>query len=139
MSPATVREVAASADATTRTFLVKADIGATTLRLGQTATVLLDTPAVPGVIKLPLTAVFEQDGGSAVWLVDRPTMTVRVQPIAVAGAEGNLLVVASGLAPGMAVVTAGVHALKPAQKVRWYVEPGAVPAAAASASAAASR
>jgi RND family efflux transporter MFP subunit len=137
--PATVREVAASADAATRTFLVKADIGATTLRLGQTATVLLDAPAVPGVIKLPLAAVFEQGGGPAVWRVDRQAMTVCIQPIAVAGAEGNLLVVASGLAPGMVVVTAGVHALTPGQKVRWYVEPGSVAAAVAPASAAASR
>jgi len=33
------------------------------------------------------------------------------------------------------VVTAGVHALTPGQKVRWYAEPGALPAAAASAAA----
>jgi RND family efflux transporter MFP subunit len=127
--PATVREVAAAADPMTRTFLVKADIGATALRLGQTATVLIDAPAVAGVIKLPLAAVFEQGGQSTVWLVDPATMTVRPQPIAVAGADGNLVVVAGGLAPGQVVVTAGVHALTPGQKVRWYLEPGAAPAA----------
>ena len=126
--PATVREVAAAADPMTRTFLVKADIGATALRLGQTATVLIDAPTVAGGIKLPLAAVFEQGGQSTVWLVDRATMAVRPQPIAVAGADGNLVVVAGGLAPGQVVVTAGVHALTPGQKVRWYLEPGAAPA-----------
>lgn len=124
---ATVREVAAAADPMTRTFLVKADIGATPLRLGQTATVLVDAPTVPGVIKLPLAAVFEQGGQSTVWLVDPATMRVRPQPIAVAGADGNLVVVAGGLAPGQVVVTAGVHALTPGQQVRWYLEPGAAP------------
>lgn len=128
---ATVREVAAAADPMTRTFLVKADIGATALRLGQTATVLVDAPTLPGVIKLPLAAVFEQGGQSTVWLVDPATMTVRPQPIAVAGADGNLVVVAGGLAPGQVVVTAGVHALTPGQQVRWYLEPGAAPSAPA--------
>jgi len=133
--PATVREVSASADTVTRTFLVKADIGATSLRLGQTASVLVDAPPVAGVIKLPLPAVFEQGGQSTVWLVDRASMTVKAQPIAVAGAEGNLVLVGGGLAPGQVVVTAGVHALTPGQKVRWYVEPGLAAASAAASSA----
>jgi RND family efflux transporter MFP subunit len=138
-APATVREVAAAADPATRTFLVRADIGRTDLRLGQTATVLVAVPPVPGVIKLPLTAVFDQAGKSSVWLVDRAAMTVRAQPIQVAGADGNLLVVAGGLRPGEAVVTAGVHTLTPGQKVRWYAEPGAAAGAAAVATPAASR
>jgi len=138
-SPATVREVAAAADPVTRTFLVRADIGRTDLRLGQTATVLAAQQPQPGVIKLPLTAVFEQGGKTSVWLVDPAAMTVRAQPIAVGGAEGNLVVVAGGLQPGQAVVTAGVHTLTAGQTVRWYAEPGAKlsaapdkPAAAAS-------
>lgn len=134
---ATVREVAAAADPATRTFLVRADIGRTDLRLGQTATVLVAQTALPGVIKLPLTAVFEQGGKASVWLVDRSAMTVRAQPIVVAGAEGNLVVVASGLRPGQAVVTAGVHTLASGQKVRWYAEPGAKPEALAASTPAA--
>lgn len=134
-SPATVREVAAAADPATRTFVVKADMGATALRLGQTATVLLRTPAAaPSAIKLPLTAVFEQGGRAVVWVVDRASMTVRVQPVAVAGAEGNLALIGGGLQPGQDVVTAGVHVLSPGQKVRWYAEPSAaVPAPVAAA------
>ena len=125
--PATVREVAGAADPVTRTFLVKADIGATSLRLGQTATVLLDTPMAANVIKLPLPAVFEQGGKSHVWVVDRASMAVRAQPVVLGGADGNLVVVAGGLSAGQAVVSAGVHVLTAGQKVRWYAEPGESP------------
>ncbi|MDO8375649.1 MAG: efflux RND transporter periplasmic adaptor subunit, partial [Aquabacterium sp.] len=95
-------------------------------------------PTGAGVNTQPMAAVFELGGQSTVWLVDPTTMTVRPQPIAVAGADGNLVVVAGGLAPAQVVVTAGVHALTPGQKVRWYLEPGAAPAAPAPPAAAAS-
>jgi len=145
-TPATVREVAAAADPATRTFLVKADVGAAPVRLGQTASVLIDGAVAAGVIKLPLNAVVEAGGKSAVWLVDPATMTVKQQPILVGGAEGNLVLVAGGLQAGQVVVTAGVHVLTPGQTVRWYQEPGVptavdgvlVPATGAAASAAAS-
>lgn len=130
--PATVRVVAAAADAATRTFLVKADIGNPPLQLGQTVTVIVDLPKREGITRLPLTAVMQQQGQTAVWLVDKATMTVQVQPISVAGADGNVVVVGAGLSPGQTVVTAGVHVLTPGQKVKLY-EPPVVAAAAASA------
>jgi RND family efflux transporter MFP subunit len=133
--PATVREVAAAADPATRTFLVKADLGAGDLQLGQTVTVLLDRPRLDGITKLPLSAVLQQQGRTAVWLVDRSSMTVRLQPVAVGGADANSVVVASGLSPGQTIVTAGVHLLSPGQKVKFY-EPAQGPAVAASSSAA---
>ena len=124
--PASVREMAPAADPVTRTFLVKADVGATALRLGQTASVLIDAPSLAGVIKLPLPAVFEQGGVARVWLVNRQTMQVQARPVQIAGAEGNLVLVGAGLAAGETVVTAGVHVLTEGQKVRWYAEPGAI-------------
>lgn len=133
--PATVREVAAAADPMTRTFTIKADLGRAPVRLGQTATVSLAVPAVAGVFKLPLSAVFEQQGKSSVWLLDRATMTVRAQPIVVAGAEGNMVLVGGGLEAGQTVVSAGAHTLTPGQKVSLFGAP--VVAAAASGAAAA--
>jgi len=47
-------------------------------------------------------------------------MTVRLQPIGIATADGNEVVVSSGLAQGMEVVVAGVHVLSPGQKVTIY-------------------
>ena len=131
--PATIREISAAADPVTRTFLIKAAIGAaavTGVRLGQTATVLMELPQVAGVTKLPLSALREVQGRSAVWLVDRGSMTVTSQDVKLAGADGNEAVVTAGLAPGQIVVTAGVHVLSPGQKVKFYVEPGGPPAPA---------
>lgn len=136
---ASIREIGAAADPVTRTFLVKADIGKTSaasdVRLGQTATVMVELPQTAGVTKLPISALREAQGRSTVWLVDRASMTVQPQVVQVAGAEGNDAVVSAGLSPGQIVVTAGVHVLNPGQKVRLYVDPGAPPASAASASA----
>ena len=125
---ATIREIAAAADPVTRTFLVKADIGGAAssgVRLGQTATVLMELPQTAGVTKLPLSALREEQGRSAVWLVDRASMTVSSHDVKLAGADGNDAVIAAGLAPGQIVVTAGVHVLNPGQKVKFYVDPGA--------------
>ncbi len=129
---ATVREVAAAADAATRTFLVKADLGAAPVQLGQTVTVLIDLPRLQGITRLPLTAVMQQQGKTAVWVVDKASMTVKVQPVAVGGADGNVVVVASGLSPGQTVVTAGVHVLTAGQKVKLYDAPAAPVATPAS-------
>lgn len=128
--PATVREVAAAADPATRTFQVKADLGRAPLQLGQTLTVLVELPRLEAVTRLPLTAVTQQQGQTAVWLLDPASMTVRPQPVAVAGADGNDVIVAAGLRPGQQVVTAGVHVLTAGQKVRLYEEPGRAPAVA---------
>jgi RND family efflux transporter MFP subunit len=122
--PATVREVAAAADAATRTFLVKADVAAAPLQLGQTVTVLLPHGAArPGVLRLPLSAVVQQQGRTSVWLLDKATMTVKPQPVEVGGADGNSVVIASGLAAGQTIVSAGVHVLTPGQKVKLYEAP----------------
>jgi multidrug efflux pump subunit AcrA (membrane-fusion protein) len=72
------------------------------------------------VIKLPTSALRQEGKGSAVWVLDTASMTVKSQPVVVATADGNEAVVASGLAPGMQIVTAGVHVLAPGQKVTLY-------------------
>jgi membrane fusion protein, multidrug efflux system len=133
--PATVREVAAAADPATRTYLVKADLGRAAVQLGQTVTVLDELPRTDGIVRLPLAAVMQQQGQTAVWVLDPARMTVQVQPVGVAGTDGNTVVVASGLRPGQVVVTAGVHALTPGQQVKHYAPPGATAASAASAAA----
>ncbi|MFM8901469.1 MAG: efflux RND transporter periplasmic adaptor subunit [Burkholderiales bacterium] len=120
-----VREVAASADPLTRTFLVKADLSASAsaqVNLGQTMSVVVDLPPVAGITKLPLSALREDQGQTKVWLVDAANMTVQLQAVALAGADGNQAVIAQGLKTGDVVVTAGVHALVPGQKVKWLQE-----------------
>ncbi len=128
---ATVREVAAAADPVTRTFLVKADLGNAAVRLGQTANVRVSSPAMANVIRLPLTAVVETKGQTVVWLLDRGTMTVRTQPVAVGGADGNTVVIGQGIKAGDEVVVAGTHVLTPGLKVKPFVETQVASAATA--------
>lgn len=124
-----VREVAASADPVTRTFVVKVGLDAKdTLALGTTVSVVpqaFDRSGVQ-VIKLPTSALVQSGKSTAVWVLDSASMTVKLQPITVATADGNEAVVADGLQPGMQVVTAGVHVLSPGQKVSIYKEKSAV-------------
>ena len=120
---ATLREIAAAADPTTRTFAAKADLSGADVRLGQTATVAFPLAQRDAVTRLPLAAVVEQGGKSVVWLLDAATMTVKPQPVQVAGADGNQVLVGGGVQPGQEVVTAGVHVLTAGMKVKRYVEP----------------
>jgi len=135
---AVVREVAASADPVTRTFVIKAALSASnTLALGSTVTVLpkdLESSAAV-VIKLPTSALFESGKASAVWVLDPASMTVKLQPVQVAGVDENEAVITGGLRAGMQVVTAGVHVLSPGQKVTLYQEKSAVPPATAASQA----
>jgi RND family efflux transporter MFP subunit len=119
----TVREVAASADPVTRTYSIKVAVdGKDLLPLGATVTVTAADLAhrdVP-LMKLPTSALLRDGNHSAVWLLDPATMTVKLQPIEIATADGNAVVIRSGLEPGMQVVVAGVHVLQPGQKVTLY-------------------
>jgi RND family efflux transporter MFP subunit len=138
-----VREVAASADPVTRTFTVKVGLdGPNQPPLGTTASVVPQALGLAGaqVIKLPTSALRQEGQATAVWVLDRSSMTVRSQPVQVATADGNEAVIASGLEPGTLVVSAGVHVLSPGQKVTIYQERavGAAPAVAGAPAAAVS-
>jgi RND family efflux transporter MFP subunit len=140
--PGAVREVAASADPVTRTFLVKVAVdGAEVPPLGATVYVAPQALAHAGVqaITLPTSALRQEGGQTAVWVFepegDGSGGTVRSQPVQIATADGNQAVVAAGLASGMRVVAAGVHVLAPGQKVTVY-KPKHAPAIASQAPAA---
>ena len=118
-----VREVAASSDPVTRTYPVKVSVDAKAAPpLGATVYVIPEASAVMGtpVIKLPTSALRQDGQTTTVWVLDKASMTVSSQPIQIATADGNDVVVASGLTPGMLVVSAGVHVLSPGQKVSIY-------------------
>lgn len=119
-----VREVAASSDPVTRTYAVKVsvDAGQPAPPLGATVYVTLPDAGAQGVpvIKLPTTALRQEGQATAVWVLEPASMTLRSQVIQVATADGNDVVVAAGLQPGMQVVSAGVHVLSAGQKVSLY-------------------
>jgi len=127
---ASVYEIAASADPVTRTFGVRVAIaGQVNAPLGSTVSVILGKgqTATPSKIKLPTSALRQEGGKTMVWVLDMATMTVRSQEIQVTTADGNEVVVNSGLQAGQQVVVAGVHVLSPGQKVTLFQATGTKP------------
>jgi hypothetical protein len=123
-----VREIAGSADPVTRTFTVKLALEAgDKLPLGATLNVLAQglQGSQAAAIKLPTSALRQEGKGSAVWVLDEAKMTVSSQAVQVDTADGNEVVIASGLQPGQRIVIAGVHVLTLGQKVSVYKAPAA--------------
>jgi membrane fusion protein, multidrug efflux system len=114
-----VREVAAQANPVTRTFEVK--VGLTdppaAMRLGATVTVRMQTDSVP-IIEIPATALTRINQQPAVWIVDPAKKTVSTRNVDVLRFDQAMVVVSQGLDTGEIVVTAGVQALHPGQKIR---------------------
>lgn len=128
-----VREVSASPDPATRTYPVRVALEGEPPPLGATVYVSpssLGQAGIP-VIKLPTSALRQEGGVTAVWVLEPASMTLRSQPVQVVTADGNDVVIGTGLRPGMLVVSAGVHVLSPGQKVTIFQ--ARVPAPAGSA------
>jgi multidrug efflux system membrane fusion protein len=120
---AQIRDVAASADTVTRTFLVKAALPQSAdAVLGATVTIV--KPATPSsaaaTLKLPSSALRLDGNATSVWVLDPASMTVKSQAIEVKTADGNDAVVTSGLKAGDQVVMSGVHVLTAGQKVSIF-------------------
>ncbi|MFC0251857.1 efflux RND transporter periplasmic adaptor subunit [Massilia consociata] len=117
--PGRIREVSPVADPATRTYMVKVAIPARPdIRLGMTATVDMAAAAEAGAagLRVPLSALVQDKGATSVWVVEN--RAVQLRRVQVAGQSGNDIVLSAGVQPGQTVVTAGVHLLKPGQKVR---------------------
>ncbi len=114
-----VREVSPRADPVTGTFAVRVRLidPPAAMRLGSTVSGRMRLDAAPG-IRIPATALVRSEGKTAVWVFDKQSGTVSLRNIAVGNADARTVQVASGLSPGDVVVTAGVQALRPGQKVR---------------------
>lgn len=117
--PGKIREVSPVADPATRTYTVKVSIPARAdIRLGMTATVEMATRggANASALRVPLSALVQDKGATSVWVVEKDV--VQLRKVEVAGQSGNDILLSSGVQAGQTVVTAGVHLLKPGQKVR---------------------
>ncbi len=119
-----IREVSPSADPVTRTYSVRVSIlkPSPAVQLGMTANVTLGAASQATVVRLPLTALYQQGQQPAVWLVDPGTNQVKLAPVQVARYTQEAVEIAAGLKPGDVVVRAGVHKLTAGQKVRPVAE-----------------
>lgn len=132
--PARVREIAAAADPVTRTYATRVSVPnpPADIRLGMTAVVTFVRTGAAPAVRVPLTALLQEQGRNQVWVYDPAAGTVKPVQVTLGEPVGNEIEVRQGLAPGQTIVTAGVHLLKPGQKVRpmQTVGPASAPAAA---------
>ncbi len=135
-----VREIAASADAATRTYTVKLTLldGDDALRWGMSANVGFtgnDAEAngsAKRMIVLPMTALTQTDDKAgakpAVWVVGADNK-VKLMPVEIGRFGEAGVTVLAGLSGGETVVTAGVHKLQSGQAVKPLVDNGLGPVA----------
>jgi multidrug efflux pump subunit AcrA (membrane-fusion protein) len=87
------------------------------MRLGASVIGRLNTNAGT-IIEIPATALTRSNQQPAVWIVDPSSRTVSMRNVDVLRFEQAKVVVSQGLDTGEIVVTAGVQALHPGQKIR---------------------
>lgn len=114
-----IREISPQADPVTRTFEVK--VGLTdppaAMRLGTTVIGRMQLRTEP-TIEIPASALTKYDSRPAVWVVDPSPLTVSLRNVDVLRFDSTTAAIAKGLDTGDIVVTAGVQALHPGQKIR---------------------
>jgi membrane fusion protein, multidrug efflux system len=115
-----LRELAASADPQSRTYLAKYALldQPQTAKMGMTATLMLTKSDTNPVASLPLSSVFQQGDKPAVWVVDAAKGSVSLKPVTVAAYHQDAVLLSGGVQPGDLVVTAGVHRIDPGIRVR---------------------
>jgi len=114
-----VRQVDPQADPVTRTFKVRVAVSdpPPAMRLGATVSGRVNIDQGHG-ITLPASALTSAEKSPAVWVVDPDKLTVALKPVEVLRFDPGTVVLSGGLVGGEIVVTAGVQALHPGQKVR---------------------
>jgi len=117
--PGKVREISPMADAVTRTYKARISIldASPDIKLGMTANVSISDPNVLNEIKIPLSAVYQTDKGSFVWVIADGRATLRSVQVENFG-DDNTVVISQGLKEGDTIATAGVHKLHEGQQVR---------------------
>jgi len=114
-----VRTVDPQADPITRTFRVRVSLidPPTAMFLGATVKGRMQLESTPS-ISVPASALTRINGQPAVWIVDPKELTVSLHNVSVERFDPGTVVISQGLDGGEIVVTAGVQALHPGQKVR---------------------
>ena len=114
-----LRELSPVADAATRTYAARISIVKPDdrIRLGMTARVRPQKEDSASRLSVPLSAVFQQDGKSALWIVGAD-QTVSLRPVVIAAWEETEAVLESGVHSGERIVVAGVHKLSAGEKIK---------------------
>lgn len=122
---ARLREVSSMADPLTRTFNARLTLESVpdNIRYGMSAVARFERRTPTDGFRIPLTALFAEEGKSWVFVLDEKAGKVNRLPITPHDVDGNLFVVREGLSDGQLVVVAGTHVLKDGQAARRFIEP----------------
>ena len=121
--PGILRELSSVADPATRTYAARVSILKPDARvlLGMTASVKFAQDKTGTTddsrLSVPLTAIFQQDGKPALWIVGAD-QTLSLRPVVVTSFGETSALLASGVKSGEHVVVAGVHKLNAGEKVK---------------------
>ncbi|MCO5091048.1 efflux RND transporter periplasmic adaptor subunit [Bosea sp. (in: a-proteobacteria)] len=121
----TIREVAPQADPVTRTFAVRVGLQnpPDAMRLGSTVVGIVEI-STAAIIAIPASALTQQGRSPAVWIVDPVKSTVSLRNVDVLRFDPDTVILSQGLEPGETIVSAGIQALHPGQRVRPLPAPG---------------
>ncbi len=121
---ARLRELSPQADPATRSFAARLSItdAPDTIALGMSATLHVVQLGVLPLARLPLGALYQRDGGPAVWVADAATGALTLRPVVLAALEADAILIQDGIAEGDLVVTTGVHKLDAGQRVRLLAQ-----------------
>lgn len=122
-----LRELAASASATGRTFRARYAIESPPagLRMGVTADVQLARKGATSSAELPVGALLTTHQQPTVWVVDEKTGALTRQPVALLSQSTDRVRV-TGLTDGVLVVSAGAQKLDAGMKVQTAMRPGSL-------------
>jgi len=122
-----LRELAASASATARTFRARYAIESppASLRMGITADVQLARKGVTASAELPSGALLTTHQQPTVWVVNDKTGALTRQPVALLSQSTDRVRV-TGLSDGLLVVSAGAQKLDAGMKVQTAMRPGSL-------------
>lgn len=116
---AKLRELSPSADAATRTFAARFSIldPDPSVSIGMSATLAIASRAGENVVSVPLSALYNQGAGPAVWKVDSDSR-LQLTPVKLLGYRSDVALISGGVSDGDQVVVLGVHKVEAGQKVR---------------------
>jgi RND family efflux transporter MFP subunit len=116
---AKLRELSPSADAATRTFAARFSLpdADSAIAIGMTATLTIENSNAVPALDVPLSALFNQGKGTALWKVDEGGR-LSLTPVTVLRYDSRSAQVVGGLAEGENIVVLGVQKLDAGQRVR---------------------
>lgn len=121
---ASLRELSAAADTITRTFRARYTLGdeSTTLAIGSTITLRLDSTSEQQLMRVPLGALHDRGQGTGVWVIGNDDK-IDLRSVKVVRLEQEEAVLQGGVQPGERIVALGANLLSPGDSVRQLPGP----------------